>query len=401
MTDPRRARRLLTSDPGRAHQIPQNDGPFDLPDSPDAWDRHAHLRRDAHVLDVGRSTDGSQTFELVPPTTPDAPDLDATRQRSATVTGGGDAEPAAEGALPGPAFVPATSRRYGFGVVVLTMGKRPDDLRRGLDSLLAQRGVDLDILCVGNGWEPTGLPDGVRSLALPENLGIPAGRNEGVPHVSGEFLFFLDDDAWLPDETTLMRMAQLMRTQPRIGLVQPRVIDPEREDAPTRWIPRLRKGSSEHSSNVFSVWEGAVALQRRAFDECGGWPAPFWYAHEGIELAWRIWDAGYQVWYMGDLSVAHPVIDPKRHDEYFFMNARNRVWLARRNLPFPFSWAYVGSWTLVQVLRWRSKSDQLRPWFEGWRAGWRDDPWAEDEPHRKLSGRGLLAMSMNGRPPVV
>jgi len=400
MSDPRRKRRLRTADPGRAHQIQQSDGPFDLPDSPDAWDRRDYLRRDAHVLDVGRSTDGSQTFELVPPTTPGAPAPDATRRRSAAGPSrdeGGDAS----SKRPGPAIVPATSRRYGFGVVVLTQGSRPDDLRRGLDSLLAQRGVDLDILCVGNGWEPTGLPEGVRSLALPENLGIPAGRNEGVPHVSGEFLFFLDDDAWLPDDTTLLRMAQLMRTQPRIGLVQPRVIDPDRDDAPTRWIPRLRKGSAEHSSNVFSVWEGAVALQRRAFDACGGWPAPFWYAHEGIELAWRIWDAGYQVWYMGDLSVAHPVIDPKRHDEYFFMNARNRVWLARRNLPFPFSWAYVGSWTLVQVLRWRSRSDQLRPWFEGWRAGWRDDPWAEDEPHRKLSGRGLLAMSMNGRPPVV
>lgn len=395
MNDPRRNRKLLTTDPTRAHQGPQNDGPFDLPDSPNAWDRHSHLRRDAHVLDVGPLDDAIQTFELPPPTTANSPRLATAPTPTAPDDG------VADTAHPEVSFTPLTSRRYGFGVVVLTQGKRPDDLRRGLESLLAQRGVDLDILCVGNGWEPTGLPDGVRSLALPENLGIPAGRNQGVPHVSGEFLFFLDDDAWLPDDTTLMRMAQLMRTQPRIGLVQPRVVDPTRSDAPTRWIPRLRKGSSEHSSSVFSVWEGAVALQRRAFDESGGWPAPFWYAHEGIELAWRVWDAGYQVWYMGDVTAAHPVIDPKRHEEYFFMNARNRVWLARRNLPFPFSWAYVGSWTLVQMLRWRSKSDQLRPWFEGWRAGWRDDPWAEDEPHRKLSSRGLLAMSMNGRPPVV
>src|SRR5699024_4792858 len=109
------------------------------------------------------------------------------------------------------------------------------------------------------------------------------------------------------------------------------------------------------------------------FDECGGWPAPFWYAHEGIELAWRVWDAGYIVWYMGDLAVAHPVIDPRRHDEYFYMNARTRVWLARRNLPWPFSWAYVGSWTLVQCLRWANRPHQLKAWMDGWRAGWRLD----------------------------
>lgn len=293
------------------------------------------------------------------------------------------------------------SRLYSFGVVVLTQGKRMDDLRRGINSLLEQRGVELDIICVGNGWEPTGLPEQVKTLALPTNIGIPAGRNEGVPHVDGEFLFFLDDDAWLPDDSTLMRMAQLMRTKPSIGLIQPRVEDPAGTPAPKRWIPRLKKGSAEHSSNVFSVWEGAVCLQRKAFDACGGWPAPFWYAHEGIELAWRIWDAGYQVWYMGDVSVAHPVIDQRRHEEYFYMNARNRVWLARRNLPLPFSLAYVGSWTLMQTAKWVTKPEQLRPWFQGWVDGWRDDPWGPGEEHEKLSGRGVLRMARYGRPPVV
>ena len=34
--------------------------------------------------------------------------------------------------------------------------------------------------------------------ALPENIGIPAGRNAGVPHVDGDLLLFLDDDAACP-----------------------------------------------------------------------------------------------------------------------------------------------------------------------------------------------------------
>ena len=67
-----------------------------------------------------------------------------------------------------------------FGVTVLTMGNRPDDLNRGLASLLNQRDVDLDIVVVGNGWQPVGLPEGVKAHGLPENLGIPAGRNAGV-----------------------------------------------------------------------------------------------------------------------------------------------------------------------------------------------------------------------------
>ncbi|RAF73280.1 glycosyltransferase family 2 protein, partial [Burkholderia multivorans] len=48
------------------------------------------------------------------------------------------------------------NRKYTFGVVVLTQGKRLEELNRGFDSLLAQKGVELDIVCVGNGWDPEG-----------------------------------------------------------------------------------------------------------------------------------------------------------------------------------------------------------------------------------------------------
>ncbi|MDP9405478.1 MAG: glycosyltransferase family 2 protein, partial [Actinomycetota bacterium] len=69
--------------------------------------------------------------------------------------------------------------RPAYGCVVLTMGRRPDDLRRGLESVLAQRDVDVDCVVVGNSWTPTGLPPGVRAVALRDNVGIPAGRNAG------------------------------------------------------------------------------------------------------------------------------------------------------------------------------------------------------------------------------
>lgn len=80
---------------------------------------------------------------------------------------------------------PAGDERFSFGVVILTMGKRPDELLRGVESVLSQEQVDLDVVVVGNGWQPTGLPESVKTLHLPQNLGIPGGRNAGVPKVSG------------------------------------------------------------------------------------------------------------------------------------------------------------------------------------------------------------------------
>lgn len=288
-----------------------------------------------------------------------------------------------------------------FGVVVLTMGRRPDELRRGLDSVLAQRDVTIDMVVVGNGWDPVDLPEGVRAVFLPENVGIPAGRNAGVPHVQGRYLFFLDDDAWLLDEGFLAECARRLEADPTIGMIQPRIVDPDhRGEEPTRWVPRIRKGDPGDSGEIFALMEMAVVLPRAVFDETGGWPGSFFYAHEGIELAWRVWDTGRRVWYAGDLQVGHPVMDPSRHDEYFRLNARNRVWLARRCLPWPVSWAYVGSWTGVQLARWWRTPRRLAPWFAGWRAGWVEDPRVGD-PRPKLRWRTVAAMGRHGRLPII
>ena len=122
---------------------------------------------------------------------------------------------------------PESAALTSYGIVVLTQGKRPADLTRALESLLAQQGVVIDLVVIGNGWEPTGLPAGVRGIGLPENLGIPAGRNAGVPYVHGELLFFLDDDASLPTPTVLAELAARFEADPGLGLIQPRVADPQ------------------------------------------------------------------------------------------------------------------------------------------------------------------------------
>ena len=283
------------------------------------------------------------------------------------------------------------------GVVVLTQGKRPDDLAAGLASIVAQQGVRLDVVVVGNGWDPTGLPEGVRGLHLPENLGIPAGRNAGVDRVGGEWLLFLDDDARLQSPHFVADALALFAADPGLGLVQPRVVATD-GTSPTRWIPRMRKGDPARSSNTFSLWEGAVVFRRPVWDAAGPWAAPFWYAHEGIEMAWRVWDAGYSVRYAGELVALHPAIDPNRHDDYLHNNARNRVWIARRNLHWPVSWLYVATWTTVQVVRAVRAGDlrSLKPWFGGFAAGWRQDP----GDVRKMSWRTVWRMTRLGRPPI-
>lgn len=283
-----------------------------------------------------------------------------------------------------------------YGCVVLTQGRRPADLRAALDSLLAQRGVALDVLVVGNGWQPTGLPQGVRALGLPRNVGIPAGRSAGVPHVRGDLLLFLDDDARPAHPDLLAEIARRFRDEAQLGLLQPRVVDPAGRPSPRRWVPRLRVGDPTRSSDVCAVWEGLVVARRSTYEATGGWPDEFFYGHEGIDLAWAVWDAGAVVRYAGDLVVHHPAVAQTRHPYFHRLSSRNRVWLARRRLPLPLGVVYVTVWLAVTLGRTRSLRD-LREVVGGLVDGLRAAP----AVRRPIAWRTAGRMTLAGRPPVV
>ena len=282
-----------------------------------------------------------------------------------------------------------------FGCVVLTMGRRPAELGAAVGSLLSQRGVEVDVVVVGNGWAPTGLPEGVKTVALEENLGIPAGRNAGVGAVEGELLFFLDDDARLASPDALERVAE--RITPDIGLLQLRVAPSTPGVPPRDWVPRLRVGDPTRSSDVTAVWEGAVAMPRAVFEQVGGWPAQFRFAHEGIDLAWRVLDTGKRVRYAGDIAAMHPVYRPAPHDHSPYYGARNRVWLARRNLPLPVGVLYV----LGFMLRTLPLFIRSRARLTGAARGYRDGLRGPCGPRRPLHVKTLWRMTRSGRPPLL
>lgn len=283
-----------------------------------------------------------------------------------------------------------------IGCVVLTQNKRPEQLRRAVDSVLGQRDVRVDLVVVGNGAAPDGLPDSVRVLALPENVGIPAGRNAGIAEVGGELLLFLDDDAFLDGDEFLSRGARLFADDPRLGVAQPRVLDPDGAPTPRRFVPRLRVGDPGRSSDIVALWEGACLARRSAIDAAGPWPAEFGYMHEGIDFAWRVMDAGYTVRYSTELAACHPAVAAERHPEGRYFSARNRVWLARRNLPVALAVPYLVVWFALDALRLRSVASavqQLRGYYEGFRK--------PCGPRAVMSWRTVRRMTLLGRPPVI
>ena len=284
-----------------------------------------------------------------------------------------------------------------WGCVVLTMGTRPELLREGLQSLLGQKDVETHVVVVGNTWNPTGLPEGVRGVHLPENRWAAGGRNAGVPHVGGELLFFLDDDAVIAADDALARLEAMFAAEPDLGMVQLAVEPREPGGARSReWVPRLRVGDPRRSSEITSVWEGAVAVRRAAFEASGGWPEELEIVHEGIDLGWRVMDAGLRVRYLGDAVVLHPTTKRKPRHYSFYYGARNRVWLARRYLPWPLAALYVGVFAARNLPRMRSRK-ALREAAKGYRDGLRE-PYG---PRQRLHGQTIVRMTRAGRPPIM
>ncbi|MFF3432187.1 glycosyltransferase family 2 protein [Streptomyces sp. NPDC002602] len=281
------------------------------------------------------------------------------------------------------------------GAVVLTMNDRPEDFPQAMESLLAQTGIDLDAVVVGNGCVPEQVPAGVRTLALRENVGIPEGRNIGATEVKGDYLFFFDNDARLPDTDTLARLVAEFSHDPHLAYAQPRICDPVTGVTLRRWIPRLRASKPTRPGVVTVMAEGVVMIRRDAYDRAGGWPGHFFLFHEGVELAWRLWDLGTHGRYVPDIVVHHPATDPARHDTFYRLNARNRVWVARRNLPSPLVPFNLATWILITLWRVRDRK-ALRVTLAGLREGLAGGEGARQPLAWKTVGR----LTRAGRPPI-
>lgn len=299
-----------------------------------------------------------------------------------------------------------------FSVVLLTQGNRPKEFRRNVDRVRAQvlaPGQDVEIVVVvqplsphqlsmadGRDLGPVEFPDGVTVLDLPENLGIPGGRDVGWRHTCGDIVVFLDDDGWLPEDDSFARVFERFTGDARLGIVAFRIADPVTGATARRHVPRLRAADPMRAGEVTAFLGGAWAMRREVLEQTGGLAAQFFFAHEETDLAWKTLDRGWRIFYDPAAVLFHPTTSPARHAEYYRTNARNRVWLAKRNLPVPVGVAYLGVWVALTLARVHNVR-ALRTWFRGFAEGLRTDA----GERRVMKWRTVWRMTRLGRPPVI
>ena len=233
-------------------------------------------------------------------------------------------------------------------------------LERCLPSVRAACPAWAEIVVVDNGssdgtvaWLEETAPD-VRVVALGENRGFCGGNNAGFAATAGEFALFLNNDV----EVTpgwLGPLAEHMDAHPACAALQPKLL---RHDVRTRfeyagaaggYLDRLGypftrgrlfdtleddAGQYDDARRVF--WAtGAALLVRRGAVEGAPFDERFFMHMEEIDLCWRLWRAGHEVWCVPSSVVYHigGASLPQGDARKAYFNFRNNLLLLYKNLP--------------------------------------------------------------------
>jgi GT2 family glycosyltransferase len=276
--------------------------------------------------------------------------------------------------------------------VILTMGDRPEAVAAAIASIVA---TDLKISVVSNGAGqlPRVEQAGVEVVELAENLGVPGGRDRGVAATTEDIIGFLDDDAVAPVGVT-DRIRQEFEGDSQLGAVSLRLVD-ENGDTSRRHVPRPGGSDPNVSGEVALFLGGACAIRRKAYDEVGGYFTELFYGHEELELSWRLVDRGWKIKYLADVEVFHPKTEVERHADGWELTGRNRVWIARRTLPWPVAIVHVIAWLVLGAVR-APAGESRRRYVRGWRSGW-----SAPIDRSPIRWRTVWRLTRIGRPPLV
>jgi N-acetylglucosaminyl-diphospho-decaprenol L-rhamnosyltransferase len=170
----------------------------------------------------------------------------------------------------------------------------------------------------------------VRMIELDANLGYGVALNAGIAVASGVYLILMNSDAW-PQGAAIERLAAFADSEPRAGVVGPRLLNPDGTLQPSvrgfptlwrlateylflRWLaPRSRLlnafyGSGfDHASrrDVEFVVGAVLFVRREALDEFGGFDERFFMYNDEVDLCYRALAAGWKVVFWPGAEFVH------------------------------------------------------------------------------------------------
>jgi len=220
-----------------------------------------------------------------------------------------------------------------ISVIIVSWNTR-ELLAKALHSLPCDNAeLELEIFVVDNGSQDGSVEmihrqfPGAPLIENEENLGFAAANNLAMECVHGDFILLLNSDAELLPGA-LEAMASLLISVPSAGLIGAKILNPDKSlqlsyvDFPNlwreflilsglgrrifgSWYPSHKPKQNRIPRPVDYVSGACLLLRRSAYDSVGGFDDTYFMYAEEVDLCYRIWQGGWQVWYQPEAEVLH------------------------------------------------------------------------------------------------
>ncbi len=172
----------------------------------------------------------------------------------------------------------------------------------------------------------------VKLIEPKENLGFGRGNNLGSKHAQGEYLFFLNPDTIMVNDTVEI-IENFFQKHPEAGAMGPRQLDKNMNNRPENIavdpsLPNLirgifpRKWNWDRQQEVDLVCGAALAVRKKVFEKVEGFDPDFFLYMEENDLCLRIRQSGWKIFYDPKGKIIHLSgksieSDPERKKLYY------------------------------------------------------------------------------------
>jgi GT2 family glycosyltransferase len=215
----------------------------------------------------------------------------------------------------------------------------------------------------------------IQLIKLAKNYGYAGGYNRALKEVKAEFYVMLNSDVEV-SKNWLHPLVSLLQSDEKIAAVQPKILDFYQREyfeyagaaggyidilgypfCAGRVFDCIEKDEGQYNQPMPIFWaSGACCMVRaKSFWKVGGFDEKFFAHQEEIDLCWRLYRAGYEVW-SSPLSEVFHVGGGTLHysnPRKVFLNYRNNLIMLSKNLPW---------WWLLIVIPQRLVLDGIAAW---------------------------------------
>ena len=193
----------------------------------------------------------------------------------------------------------------------------------------------------------------VKLIENDKNYGYAGGCNIGAEAASGDFLIFLNNDT-VQEKDWISNLIKTINSDDKIAAVQPKILNYYDRNvfdyaggsgghmdiycfpfARGRIFSFQENDEGQYNNKEKCFWSSGTCfmVRRELFQKAGGFDESFFAHMEEIDLCWRLYAMGFEVWVEPDSVVYHKnaLTLPMHSHKKYYLNHRNSLLMLLSN----------------------------------------------------------------------